>query len=868
MLEEIVVTAQKRQETLQETSIAVTAITSETRDIVGITTITDLTDFTPGLTYSMTQDRISLRGVGRLTNNYGSDPGVATYADGFYTQSTTEAGKRPILIERTEVLRGPQGTLYGRNSIGGAINVISKRPSEEFEGDIRTTFGSYELGIVEAAFAGPVTDWLRYRVAGFKGEQGEGYFEDIDGNSSEGGKYDDFYVEAQLEFNAGDVLDGWVKFSRAQWDQARRSLVTITPREIAPAYWSFVGSTPVALSPNASYNGGPGATQTVNTPFTDPNPALTDRRKYDTDTPFHAKLRDNHNFTLELVGHLGFADLKYVGGWQDYHYDQVSDFDGTDRLSYVYNPTASPLTARPTLFTQLEGFYTEEKEYYSHELNLISTSDSAFQWIGGLYYYFENVFQFLGYRSPLQTQLSTPTRAADFSGLGLPSPPYPVFVSPGFGSPNPDRNLSYAGVDLDARSMAAFGQIDWQFADSWKTTLGVRYTKDKKDATEFRTRVIHDMPFSAALAPNANGTIFVPPFYSEDNRLGYLSGEWDAVTGTAGIEWTPTSDFLAFAKFTRGYKSGGFNGGNFSGAERCPGLSASNPAHVPEMTARGCLPAPPISSIHPDVPARSDQIYSLRDTAYTEPEYINAFELGLKVTSFDRLTNNLSLFYYDYENLQAPLTVRDSTGLNITQFYNFEKVTAFGAELESVWAATDHWQLRLMYAYLNTENKDKNCFTDSADTGVLPATWAPDHRVCTIGTNVGALQHLDGDQLPSSPEHKIAFNTNYTWNTFAGDFTASATWTYRGEAYYSLFSREHYKTPSYDETDARLVWSAPSKHVRIIGYVQNVFDDEGYERADASQTTWQAATGARSRQLGLTAPRTWGVEFQFKFGAP
>jgi len=598
----------------------------------------------------------------------------------------------------------------------------------------------------------------------------------------------------------------------------------------------------VALSPNASYNGGPSAGQTVNTQFTDPNPALTDRRKYDTDTPFHAKLRDNHIFTLELVGHLPFADLKYVGGWQDYHYDQVSDFDGTDRLSYVYNPTPSPLTVRPTLFTQLEGFYTEEKEYYSHELNLISTGDSSFQWIGGLYYYFENVYQFLGYRSPLQTQLSNPTQAA---------------FSPVLGSPNPERNLSYAGVDLDAESIAAFGQIDWQFADAWKTTIGVRYTKDKKDAVEFRSRVIHDMPFaltgvpSPPVVPNANGFVFTAPFYSEDNRLGLLSGEWDAVTGTVGIEWTPLDDFLAFAKVTRGYKSGGFNGGNFSGGSRAP-------------------TAPPlaISSIYPTVPTGPTTEYPDRATAYTDPEYIYAFELGLKVTSWDRLTNNLSLFYYDYKNLQAPLTVRDSTGLNITQFYNFDKVTAFGAELESVLAATDHWQLRLMYAYLNTENKDKNCFTDSADTSPVPALWAPDHRVCTIGTNVGALQHLDGDQLPSSPEHKVAFNTNYTWNTFAGDFTASATWTYRGEAYYSLFSREHYRTPGYDETDVRLVWKAPSEHVRIIGYVQNVFDDEGYERADASQTTWQAATGSRSQQVALTAPRTWGVEFQFKFGAP
>src|ERR1044072_9075098 len=102
VLEEIVVTAQKRSESLQDVPVAVSAFTSEVRDLIGITTIGDLTDFTPGLSYATTLDRMSLRGIGRLTNNYGSDPGIATYSDGFYTASNVEAGKRPIFTERIE----------------------------------------------------------------------------------------------------------------------------------------------------------------------------------------------------------------------------------------------------------------------------------------------------------------------------------------------------------------------------------------------------------------------------------------------------------------------------------------------------------------------------------------------------------------------------------------------------------------------------------------------------------------------------------------------------------------------------------------------------------------------------------------------
>ncbi len=213
VLEEIVVTAEKRRANLQDVPVAISAFTSETRDLIGITNIQDLTDFTPGLSYASTLDRMSLRGVGRLTNNYGSDPGIATYSDGFYTASNVEAGKAAMFTDRIEVLRGPQGTLYGRNSIGGALNVVSKRPTETTQGEVRAVAGSYDLQTYAGSISGPITDWLRYRVAANGGGQGEGFFEDVNSNETEGGQNDDMYAEAQLEFNVGEAMDGWFKYA-------------------------------------------------------------------------------------------------------------------------------------------------------------------------------------------------------------------------------------------------------------------------------------------------------------------------------------------------------------------------------------------------------------------------------------------------------------------------------------------------------------------------------------------------------------------------------------------------------------------------------------------------------------------------------
>jgi iron complex outermembrane receptor protein len=779
VLEEVVVTAQKRSESLQDVPVAVSAFTSEMRDVVGITTIGDLTDFTPGLTYSLTQDRISLRGVGRLTNNYGSDPGVATYADGFYTASTVEAGKRPVIIDRVEILRGPQGTLYGRNSIGGAINVISMRPTDRFEGDVRATVGNYDTAILEGSFSGPISDNLRFRFAGSQGGQGKGYFRDVNSSETEGSKNDDLYVEGQLEFNVGEALDGWFKYSHAEWNQARRTLVQITPYDIAPVYFG-------GLFPNATFNGT--ATQPVSSQFTNTNPALRDHSLYNTDTPFRTNLDNNHLLTLELVGHAGWADIKYVGGYQDYTYTQVSDFDGVDRGPFTTVAGGVPFT----IFPQVEAFYMEDKEYYSNEINLISTSDGPLQWILGLYQYHEQVNQNQGVRVPLQTQLETPRAAAPSAANGF---------NPAAGSPNPDNNLQIAGAFLDADAYAGFGQLDYQLSDHWKATVGLRYTEDKKVAEEYRTRVLYGVP----QVPFA--------FYSENDRRSPLAGKWHATTGTAGIEWKPTSDTLAFAKYTRGYKSGGFNAGAFS-------------------------------------PGR---------TGYTDPEFINAYELGLKQEIARRLTANFALFYYDYKDPQIPLTVRDpATNLNESRFFNFQKTISMGAELEAIWAATDQLQLMLSYGYLDTEIKDPRCFIEPADT----AATAPDARPCGALVAGQRGQLVDGGVLPSSPKNKAAVNATYTWNLGPGDITLSGTWTYRGEAYYSVFQREHYRAPGYDESDLRVLWNGQGKRYTIIGFVKNVFDDEGYERADASQSAW----GVRSRSLGLTPPRTYGMEVQFRFG--
>lgn len=143
-LEEVVVTAQKRAENLQDTAIAITAISASTLDDLNISSAEDYEILVPSLSVRTSPSRLFLRGIGRVTNSLGTEPGVAVYLDQIYTSEIGVLGRASSLTtQQLDVLRGPQGTLFGRNATGGAISVTSKRPTEDFEHEVRATVGNY-----------------------------------------------------------------------------------------------------------------------------------------------------------------------------------------------------------------------------------------------------------------------------------------------------------------------------------------------------------------------------------------------------------------------------------------------------------------------------------------------------------------------------------------------------------------------------------------------------------------------------------------------------------------------------------------------------------------------------------------------------
>ncbi|MEJ6541418.1 MAG: TonB-dependent receptor plug domain-containing protein [Halioglobus sp.] len=158
-LEEIIVTANKREASLMDTAASITAFDSSTLDQLGITGSQDLVAHTPSL--SITTFRVSIRGVGRPNLAVGSEPGIGIYWDGVYNTENGIFNYSEFMdIERIEVLRGPQGILYGRNSVGGAVSFISKRPSEEWEGNVTAQLTNYDGRLIQGLASGPITDTL------------------------------------------------------------------------------------------------------------------------------------------------------------------------------------------------------------------------------------------------------------------------------------------------------------------------------------------------------------------------------------------------------------------------------------------------------------------------------------------------------------------------------------------------------------------------------------------------------------------------------------------------------------------------------------------------------------------------------------
>ena len=870
---EIVVTAERREQSLQQVPVAVSAFTAEKRDLIGIQSIVDQTNYTPGLSYQPALDRLSLRGIGRLSNAHTVDSGTAIYVDGVFTTSTFEAGRDPMFIERTEVLRGPQGTLYGRNSIGGAYNVISKRPTKDFTAEGRVTFANYDREEVAFALSGPITDWLRYKVGYQKILQGQGFFNNISGvnnlrYTTANGVRDQNYFEGQLQGELGK-LDFWFYYGKNSWTDSAPPGTTTNGGSLAPAEINpYNGSGSLSLTPIASF----GFTGGLNTVFSGPargNAALItgDPHNVQLDQSFRNTVHENDIARTNIAYHFPDFDVRYIGGFTRYNYTYVNDTDQTSIRSYQIPITAgstcaqlaafgacSPLTIYPSVINT----YNEDEEFYSHEFNIASTWDKPIQYIAGLYYYHEKFQYPIDIFQGNQPQLDRPLNSATGAAA----------------APNPTRLLLHNNTFFSVSSKAAFAQVDWKVIDHFKLTGGIRYTSDEKKGIEEERVVCFALPqcgtnpstlgsliggagipslgvpavpgsvditlaSTGSLTPSATvasllttgkasgagqqGVVGYTYNAANGNLRRSLRDGWNAVTGTAGLEWTPDRKTLVYAKYSRGYKAGAFN--------------------------------TVVGSTFSQVP-------------YTAPEQVNAYEVGLKKDWTRRLQTNVTGFYDVYYDAQFPVTITQATGPSLGVFYNVPKSIIQGVELETTWVPIDHLNILVTYAYLDAHIDRACCISDPQDPTATQPGAKPTSQVSSLGgqdpftglPNRG--QDLKGNQLPLSPKNKIAINGNYTFDLGKyGTLIGSVSYLWRDQQYSSIFNRYYNSTPSRDQVDMRLTYKDPNSRYTVIAYAANITNNTNYETLSGTRYS----NNTIYNTYVLSDPRTYGIQFQARF---
>lgn len=520
-LEEIVVTAQKREESLQDTPVAVSAFTATAIENKGIENISEVADFTPNLIFDTTSPVsglssgavVFIRGIGNTDFSLTTDPGVGTYVDGVY-MSRSAGGVLDVLdVERIEVLRGPQGTLFGRNTIGGAISITSRKPADELQGKIALSVGNFDRQDVRASIDIPLGDTLRSTFA-ISSKNRDGYVDRVL-VGDELGDEDKLSFRGAVVFEPSDALDFQLSFDQTKINEqsAGSTLAGFTPGAGTIGY-------SLAIAPVAA--------------GTDPTPSivagLTELSQYITDGeddisfgtgPTGTKL-DINGVSLVSSYHADSFDLKYTVAYRE--------TDG----EFNRDPDNSPVAITHTLNPDYEH------EQTSHELQITGSAfDDNLKYVGGLYYFEEegtdNVFV------PVFLPGDTPPGSGAFN----------------FGFPATISNYA----DVDNTSEAAYLQLTWSINDTFSVTGGIRHTRDEKGFA-YTQYIGADadgnplpVPFSAV---NEDGVLTTGLIPLVGNGSGSTSDTFEETTYKLGLDAKLSDGTLLYYSFSQGFKSGGF----------------------------------------------------------------------------------------------------------------------------------------------------------------------------------------------------------------------------------------------------------------------------------------------------------------------
>lgn len=525
MIEEIIVTARRREESLQETPISVTALSGTDLTDRMANNLSDVGNFVPNLDFSIgTQSSRSsiassvfIRGIGQSDFIITTDPGVGIYIDGVYHARTTGGVLDLLDIERVEVLRGPQGTLFGKNTIGGALNVVSAKPNDELHGTGELTFGRFDRINFRGDVNVPISEDLYGRFS-VSAKHSDGFGRRLDfasgAETDETGEDDKLSSRARFRWVATESLEAnlSIDYSRTREPQLPNDIVAVNPAGGLLALWNGLIGFPSG------------------TPYT--QAFLTNSRDDNFATgPSRAEL-DLWGVNLTLDWDLGPYRLKSITAYRDMQALFSNDGDG------------SPLRVLGSDLVDLD------QDQISQEIHLSGSSfDERLDWLVGFYYFGESAFEITNaYVLPglFQVLEALPAPVVPLGPYACPQPAgSPLPCLGGAGNPlNIPLDLDFGGTNnVEITNYSVFAHGTYALTDRLSLTAGAR--------------VIHEEKTHNIVYQRVNSGFFIaPPGTMEEES-------WTEVTPKAGIEFKPNDDILLYLSASRGFRSGGFNGRPF-----------------------------------------------------------------------------------------------------------------------------------------------------------------------------------------------------------------------------------------------------------------------------------------------------------------
>ena len=723
-LEEIVVTAQQRAESLQDVPVSVAAVTAEKISDAGVVDLQGLSEFVPNFSINETgiSTTITIRGISSGINP-GFEQSVGMYNDGvFYGRG--QLARVPMMdMERVEVLRGTQSILFGKNSIAGAVSQITAKPTDEFEGSITALYepdhGEEDLRLV---LSGPLTDNLSGRLALLTRDL-DGYVKNAVNGEDEQQESEEVF-RGSLRWDINDDVSADLKVSRSTFDVIGRNLEVYnsigTPDHIT------VLNSLQAFQVDAELN-------------------------YIGDNNGHFSNNEVNNTTLSVNWDREGYTLTSTTAYVDYEFSENCDCDFTGAAIF-------------------DAAGQEEYSQFSQEFRITSDLGNNIDYIAGLF------FQSTDLEYTDQIILPDPTViTAALIGAGAAS------LAPLAAGSSTNREFNQEG---DIWSL--FAQATWSIADDMRLTFGGRYSRETKDADRLQQHISSaGSPFMGATLPVGIATdpynLLYGIFAIEPYEQITGSIDDDSFSPVLTLEWDVSEDTMAYATWTKGHKSGGFD-------------------------AR--------SNGHPD-PAVMNAVNPLTSAAISgswefDREEATSIELGSKMSLADGAAE-LSLAFYITEYSDLQVSQFDGTlGFNVT---NAGEATVQGLEADGRWAVSDQVTLTGSAAYLDF-NYDK--FPNSqCYFGQVPNS-----------PGFPGLCDVAGERKEYTPEFQA--NIGAAWSDTVADnlvMDASLDLSYVGDYIYSPNLDPRTEQEAYSLVNGRIALSSSEGDWQVALIGRNLTDE-------------------------------------------